>query len=70
MLQYVRTLAEVPQNPLGSDTLVRTSEVSSFTGLSKRKRSEIALAVDNHSVGIYDVGAAQNRLIKTTLIYS
>ncbi|KAL8717043.1 MAG: hypothetical protein Q9225_005679 [Loekoesia sp. 1 TL-2023] len=61
MLQYVRTLAEVPKNPLNSDTPIRTSEVSSFTGLSKRKRSEIALAVDNHSIGIYDVNNSAAR---------
>ncbi|KAL8940496.1 MAG: hypothetical protein Q9216_002783 [Gyalolechia sp. 2 TL-2023] len=55
MLQSVRILAEVPKNPLGLDTPIRTSDVSSLTGFDKKKRSEIALAVDGHSIGIYDV---------------
>ncbi|KAI4124469.1 MAG: hypothetical protein LQ338_004787 [Usnochroma carphineum] len=55
MLQYVRTLAEIQASPFQPNAPVRSSEVFSFTGGSRRKRSEIALTVDNHSVGIYDL---------------
>lgn len=59
MLQYVRTLAEIQASPFQPNAPVRSSDVLSLTGLSTRKRSEIALAVNNHSIGIYDVGATQ-----------
>lgn len=55
MLQHVRILAEVPRNPLGLETPIRFSEVSSFSGSNKKKSSEIAVGVDGHSIGIYDV---------------
>ncbi|KAI4092540.1 MAG: hypothetical protein LQ344_003386 [Seirophora lacunosa] len=45
MLQYVRTLAEIQASPFQPNAPVRSSDVLSLTGLSTRKRSEIALAL-------------------------
>lgn len=56
MLQYVRTLAEIQASPFQPNAPVRSSDVLSLTGLTRKKRSEIALAIDNHSIAIYDVG--------------
>ncbi|KAL8651200.1 MAG: hypothetical protein Q9210_003390 [Variospora velana] len=55
MPQYVRTLAEIQASPFQPNAPVRSSDVLSLTGLTRKKRSEIALAVDNHSIAIYDV---------------
>ncbi|KAL8712109.1 MAG: hypothetical protein Q9220_003543 [cf. Caloplaca sp. 1 TL-2023] len=55
MVDYVRILAEVPISPLGPGAKSWNAEVTSYKGSKKRKCSEIALAVDNHGVNIYDV---------------
>ncbi|KAL8699445.1 MAG: hypothetical protein Q9224_001409 [Gallowayella concinna] len=54
-MQYVQTLAEVPTNPFEHKHRILSSEVLSSHGVSKKKRSEIALAVNNHSIGIYNI---------------
>lgn len=69
MLPYVRILAEIQASPFQPSAPVRSSEVLSFAGSSRRKRSEIALAIDNHSVGLYDVGAAQITSIDLILTF-
>lgn len=54
-MQYVRILAEVPKNPLGLESPIRFADVFSISGSNKKKSSEIAVGVDGHSIGIYDV---------------
>ncbi|KAL8821541.1 MAG: hypothetical protein Q9223_000449 [Gallowayella weberi] len=54
-MQYVQTLAEVPTNPFGHKHRTLSSEVLSFHDVSKKKRSEIALAVNAHSISIYNI---------------
>lgn len=64
MLQYVRTLAEIQASPFQPHAPVRSSEVFSYSGTSRKKRSEIALTVNNHSTGIYDVSYLQVGFLK------
>lgn len=55
MLDHVQTLAEVPADPFRSHGQIYSAEVISFRGSSTRKTSELALAVNNIGVNVYDV---------------
>ncbi|KAL9609010.1 MAG: hypothetical protein Q9167_006196 [Letrouitia subvulpina] len=55
MIEEPYILAELHQNPFGSNSKVYASDVFSLVGSEKRKRSEIALASDNQNITIYDV---------------
>lgn len=58
MGEHVRTLADIPEDPFHSQSQPLSSEVTSFRNSSIKKSSELALAVNNLGVTIYDVGAA------------
>ncbi len=58
------TLTEVPQNLTGSNARILTANVFSVTGSRKRKRSELAVAIDGQGIRIYDV---RTYVINTTL---
>ncbi|KAL8908160.1 MAG: hypothetical protein Q9207_000983 [Kuettlingeria erythrocarpa] len=55
-LEFFHTLAEIQASPSQPNAPAKSAEVLSFTDSKRKKRSEIALAVDNHSLGIYDYG--------------
>lgn len=51
------TLAEIPHDPTGSSGRILVGDVNAVADSKKRKRSEIAVAVDHQGVNIYDVPA-------------
>ena len=55
MLENPHTLIDLPQDLLGQDSRIWASDVYSVTGARKRKRTELALAIDGETVNIYDV---------------
>ncbi|KAL8662606.1 MAG: hypothetical protein Q9202_004564 [Teloschistes flavicans] len=55
MVEHVRTLADIPEDPFHSQSQALVSEVTSFRDSSKKKSSELALAVNNLGITIYDV---------------
>lgn len=48
-------LAEIPQDLTGSPGNLLAAEVYAIAGSKKRKRSELALAIDRQGINIYDV---------------
>lgn len=61
-MEFFHTLAEIQASPSQPNAPAKSAEVLSFTDSKRKKRSEIALAVDNHSLGIYDVSDSQSIL--------
>ncbi|KAL8687265.1 MAG: hypothetical protein Q9218_006512 [Villophora microphyllina] len=55
MVEHVRVLADIPGDPFHSQSQPLSSEIISFRGSSRKKSSELALAVNNLGVTIYDV---------------
>jgi len=55
MLQNPYNLADIPPDLTGSVGNVLTSDVQAVAGSKKRKRAELAVAVDRQNVNIYDV---------------
>jgi hypothetical protein len=55
MLQSIQTLATLPKNVTGYDTQPRCASVYSLSSEGKRKRSELAVAIDTEGVSLYDV---------------
>lgn len=49
------TLADIPHDHTGSSGRLLVGDVNAITGSKKRKRSEIAVAVNHQGVNIYDV---------------
>ena len=47
-------LADLPSSPAGSGDIL-VADVHTIAGGSKKKRSELAVAIDNESVNLYDV---------------
>ncbi len=47
-------LADLPASLIGSGEIL-AADVHALSGSSKKKRSELAVAIDNESVNIYDV---------------
>lgn len=60
MVEHVRTLADILEDPFHSQSQALISEVTSFRDLSKKKSSELALAVNNLGITIYDVCPAHD----------
>lgn len=58
MVEHVRTLVDIPEDPFQSQSQSLSSEVTSFRNSRRKKSSELALAVNNLGVTIYDVGTA------------
>lgn len=48
-------LAEIPQDLTGLPGNVLAADVYAVVGSKKRKRSELALAIDRQGINIYDV---------------
>lgn len=55
MLQEPYTLAEFPKNLIAPNGKILVADVYGLVGARKRKRSELAVALDNDSVNLYDV---------------
>jgi len=55
MIRKPHTLAEIPQDITGSSGKILAADVHAVAGSKKRKRSELALAIDREGVNIYDV---------------
>ena len=55
MIQNPYLLADIQQDLTGLHGNVLASEVLAVTGSKKRKRSELALAIDHQGINIYDV---------------
>lgn len=55
MIQEPYTLAEFPRNPINPNGRILAADVFALVGRRKRKRSELAIALDNEGVNIYDV---------------
>ena len=54
-MQYFQKLADIPASPFETHARIRSSEVLSFLGETRRKRPEMALAVDGYGIEIRDV---------------
>ena len=55
MIQTPFLLAEVPQDLTGLPGNLLAADVYAVAGSRKRKRSELALAIDRQGINIYDV---------------
>lgn len=55
MIQKPYTLVELPKNPIAPNGRTFASDIYALVGSKKRKRSELAVALDNESINIYDV---------------
>ena len=55
MIQKPYVLADIPHDITGSPGSIHAAEVFAVAGPKKRKRSELAIAVDRQGVNIYDV---------------
>lgn len=55
MIQTPYTLVELSKNPIAPNGRTLASDVYALVGSKKRKRSELAVALDNESISIYDV---------------
>ncbi len=54
MIQEPYTLADLPPSLTGSGS-IQIADVHSLAGASKKKRSELAVAIDYECVNLYDV---------------
>lgn len=59
-MQHIRKLADINATPSGPNARVLSSEVVSLHGENRKKRSEIALAVDGYGIEIRDVRCARS----------
>lgn len=55
MLQEPYTLAEFPKNLIAPNGNILVADIIGLVGVRKKKRSELAVALDNDSVNLYDV---------------
>ena len=55
MIQRPYTLANLPVSLHASQGKIFAADVHTVAGTKKRKRSELAVAVDNEGISIYDV---------------
>lgn len=68
MIQRPYILAEKPQDYTGLEGQVITANVHSVSGAKKRKRSELAAAIDHQGINIYDVCLSSVRTARYRLI--
>ncbi|KAL8869201.1 MAG: hypothetical protein Q9174_004445, partial [Haloplaca sp. 1 TL-2023] len=54
-MDCLKILGEIPADPFGTRRQVLSTEVISFRGLSPKKTSEVALAVNSIGINVYDV---------------
>ena len=64
MLQHPQLLTKLPKSFESEKSRVYTADVHSITGGKKRKRSEIAVAVDDEGINLYDVSTTWLALIQ------
>lgn len=55
MTEQAYTFADIPHDLTSSSGRIRVVDINSITGSKKRKRAEIAVAIDHQAVNIYDV---------------
>lgn len=55
MIQKPYTVAELPESLLNPDGNIWASDVYSIARSKKRKRAELAVAVDGEVINLYDV---------------
>ena len=55
MIQSTYTLAEIPHDLTGVPGHTHATDVYAIAGSKKRKRSELALAIDRQGINIYNV---------------
>lgn len=55
MIQTPYTLAEISRDITGAPVNILAADVYTIAGPKKRKRTELALAIDRQGVNIYDV---------------
>ena len=49
------TIAQIPPDLTGKTGKLFTSDVNAVSGSGKKKRSEIAIAIDRQGINVYDV---------------
>ena len=55
MIQSHYTIAKLPEGPFPDRTQYHAADIQSAIGSGKRKRSELAVAIDNSGISLYDV---------------
>lgn len=55
MIEKPYVLAEIPKDITGATGHILTGDIHAIAGSRKRKRSEVAVAIDHQGVNIYDV---------------
>ena len=55
MIQKPYVLADIPHDITGSPGNILAADVFAVAGSKKRKRSELAIAIDRQGINIYDV---------------
>lgn len=55
MIQAPYTIAKLPEAPFPDKARIQCADVQSVTGSRKRKRCELAVAIDHSCVNLYDV---------------
>ena len=55
MIQAPYTIAKLPEGPFPGESRIQSADVYSVSGSKKRKRSELAVAIDQSCVNLYDV---------------
>lgn len=60
MIQNPYTLVELSKNPIAPNGRTLASDVNALVGSKKRKRSELAVALDSEGITIYDVHCSGN----------
>ena len=67
MIQTPYTLANLPVSLHASQGRTFAADVHTLVGSRRRKRSELAVALDHEGVNIYDVQSTTNTLCRTLL---
>ena len=55
MIQKPYLLADIPHDITGTPGSILAADVLAVTGSKKRKRSELAIAIDRQGINIYNV---------------
>lgn len=67
MIQAPYTIAKLPEGPFPVETRIQSADVYSISGSKKRKRSELAIAIDQSCVNLYDVNTYSYCLLDRVL---
>lgn len=55
MIHAPYTIAKLPEGPFPGESRIQSADVYSVSGSKRRKRSELAVAIDQSCVNLYDV---------------